>query len=54
MFIKRDDFIKMIDLAVGIDEIVELRDMLESDNYEIECHLEMSSMVSLKESDCGI
>ena len=50
----REDFIKMIEEADGVDEVVNLRDMLESDEYEIESHLEMSSMVSFKESEYNL
>ena len=54
MFINERDFTKMIENACSIDEVSELREMLEGDEYEIESHLAMSSLLYEKEEIYGL
>jgi antirestriction protein len=49
MEIKRDEMLKMIENANSIDELAELREMMECGEYEIECVLEMSCRLTEKE-----
>ena len=44
----------MIESASNIYELVELRELMESDEYGIECALEMSCMLSDKEIEYGL